>query len=201
MRPMPQEILRSNSDLFLPAAPNLAEWVYQTFFNEESSVYNEEHKHLRHATIGFLWTNVPNTRGGKTILGETEIVNPKGGKWQRERQLFQQRQWFGIEPLDFLITFDANWCFHATDLEFMALVEHELYHCGQKLDEWGTPRFSKETGLPLFAMRSHDVEEFSGIVRRYGLWKDDLREFAAAACGPPSIGQVQIKQICGNCVR
>jgi hypothetical protein len=54
------------------------------------------------------------------------------------------------------------------DATFCALVEHELSHCGQERDEFGMPRFKKSTGMPAFCMRGHDVEEFVGVVRRYG---------------------------------
>jgi len=35
-------------------------------------------------------------------------------------------------------------------------------------DAFGAPKFKKSTGLPSFTLRGHDVEEFVGVVRRYG---------------------------------
>jgi hypothetical protein len=49
-------------------------------------------------------------------------------------------------------------------------------------------RDDKHTGEPavdpkgrrIYRMRKHDLEEFSAIAARYGLWKRDLEQFAAA---------------------
>ncbi|WP_414143867.1 putative metallopeptidase [Burkholderia territorii] len=46
------------------------------------------------------------------------------------------------------------------------MVEHELYHIGQRTDEFGAPAFMKD-GMPKLSIRGHDVEEFVGIVRSY----------------------------------
>lgn len=53
-----------------------------------------------------------------------------------------------------------------------ALVDHELAHCTVTVNGNG------ETKL---AIRPHDVEEFASIVRRYGLWRDDVEQFLRAA--------------------
>jgi len=52
-------------------------------------------------------------------------------------------------------------------------LEHELYHIVQSVDEFGAPKFNRDTGMPTLTLRGHDVEEFVGVVRRYG----------ARACG------------------
>ncbi len=44
---------------------------------------NEEHAHLREATLGFMWTSVPNARGGNGVVGQAEIPSVQGGKWAR----------------------------------------------------------------------------------------------------------------------
>lgn len=54
-----------------------------------------------------------------------------------------------------------------------ALVDHELMHCTTAIDE--------KTGELKLKMRPHDLEEFAGIVRRYGLWRDDVEWFLKAA--------------------
>ena len=75
--------------------------------------------------------------------------------------------WFGMVP-DFIITINAAWWLQASDVEACALVEHELYHCAQDSDEYWAPKFNKQTGRPVFTIRGHDVEEYIGVVRRYG---------------------------------
>lgn len=50
-----------------------------------------------------------------------------------------------------------------------ALVDHELCHLGWQENSKGVMRR---------VIRGHSVEEFNEIVRRHGLWKPDLKEFA-----------------------
>jgi ribosomal protein S27AE len=105
--------------------------------------------------------------------------------------------WFGMAP-DFVLTFDAHYCASCSDAEFMALVEHELYHCGQQRDEFGGLKFRK-SGLPVFAMRGHDVQEFVGVVRRYGADAAGVRELVEAAKKEPEVSAVRVAQVCGTC--
>ncbi|MQU78407.1 hypothetical protein FB009_109180 [Sinorhizobium medicae] len=110
----------------------------------------------------------------------------------------QIKQWFGFVP-DFIITLDAEYCRHCGDAEFMALVEHELYHAAQDTDAFGAPKFSRSTGRPVFTIRGHDVEEFVGVVRRYGADAAGVRALVDAANGPPEIAKAQISHACGTC--
>ena len=51
----------------------------------------------------------------------------------------------------------------------------------QALDEFGFPKFSSETGRPVFALKAHDVEEFEGVVSRYGAEASGVKEMVLAA--------------------
>lgn len=186
-------------------------WTDELFLTETSELYNPEHDHLRDANIGWLWTNVENVRQGKRLAGRAELGKPvsQQGKWTRERQLFQLRQWFDHDRaegeefnLDFLITLNAAVCVELNPMEFCALVEHEMYHCGQKVDEFLQPMFSKTTGKPLYAMRGHDVEEFTGIVRRYGIdaAAPGTIDIVAAAAYKPELTMRAVSAMCGNCI-
>ena len=53
-----------------------------------------------------------------------------------------------------------------------ALLDHELCHASVIRDEEEVPKLS---------IRSHDVEEFSEIVGRHGLWDEGLQEFVKSA--------------------
>ena len=119
-------------------APELLAWARETFIEEDAPLLNEDHAHLREASLGFLWTSVPNARGGNGIVGQAEIPSIQGGKWARARFFQQVEGWFGLVP-DFLITLDAGFADQASDATFCALVEHELYHCGQQVTAWGEP--------------------------------------------------------------
>lgn len=203
MRPYPPELLIEEYcgiDYFVPS-PELDLWVRNTFLRDSSPLFNEEHIHLLDAHIGYLWTNVPNVSKMRGVAGMAEYPFFRGNAWQKHRQIMQMQEWFGDVP-NFVITLDAKFCLHAEDAQFLALLEHELYHCAQKKDENGEPLFNLLTERPVFAMREHDVTEFVGVVRRYGIGVvANGREFVAAANNEPEIAAVDIAQVCGNCVR
>ena len=199
-RPYPPEVMFGLDDFksFVPAT-DIADWVEATFFDPSSPVANPEHYHLANAHIGYLWTVVENNRKGKRVIGQCETGSPQGamGKWSKARAEQQVVEWFGSVP-DFIITLDAEYCRQCGDAEFMALVEHELYHAGQEHDEFGSPKFTKY-GAPKFAMRGHDVEEFVGVVRRYGAGAAHIQPLIDAANARPEIAKVDIARACGTC--
>ena len=198
MRPHPPaEMLDPMGPAFLPS-PDLAEWVESTFLDEASPLFNEEHKHLTFADIGYLWTSIPNARGGLAVIGQCEMMPPTVmGKWAKARAEQQITEWFGRVP-DFMITLSAPYCAQAQDIEFMALVEHELSHAGQERDEFGAPKFTRG-GKPKFALRAHDVQEFVGVVRRYGAVGCNVQAMIDAAKEGPTIGRATIAAACGSC--
>lgn len=116
----------------------------------------------------------------------------RAGGWQKTRQEQQMREWFGYVP-DFIITLAVAYCVQCSDAEFCALVEHELYHIGQAKGEFGAPKFTKE-GLPKLALRGHDVEEFVGVVKRYG------KELVEATKRPAEVEDINIASACGSCL-
>lgn len=185
-------------DRFEPA-DDLILWVRRTFIEEGGPLTNPDHWHLRDAIIGVLWTNAENSRAGKSVVGQAELMPPMVmGKWQKARAEQQVAGWFGVVP-DFLLTFSAPYAAQCDDATFCALVEHELYHCGQATDAFGAPRFSKSTGRPVFAMRGHDVEQFVGVVRRYGVEATGVSELVEAAKQPPQISRAALDFACGTC--
>lgn len=44
----------------------------------------------------------------------------------------------------------------------------KLYNLDHEIDNDGEPKFNRTTDNPLLAIQGHDVEEFTGVVRRYG---------------------------------
>jgi len=61
----------------------------------------------------------------------------------------------------------------------VALVDHELCHA------WAEAQQDEETDgsedVVKLSLRPHDLEEFSCVVRRHGLWRDDIQAFVDAA--------------------
>lgn len=196
----PADLLDAFARATFAPAPDLAEWLDDTFIAEGGPLMNEDHRHLRSATIGVLWTNVANVRQMRRVVGQCELGEPRAtqGRWAKARQEQQILGWFGEVP-DFILTFDANHAANCGDAEFCALVEHEIYHASQERDEFGQPKFTKE-GQPKFAMRGHDVEEFIGVVRRYGAQAPGVAQLIAAAKGRPEVAPASISQACGTCM-
>lgn len=126
---------------------------------------------------------------------------PRAGanRWNQQRGAYQLEQWFGMVP-DFTITISATIAEIMDDASFCALVEHELYHCAQAFDEFGMPRFTRE-GLPVFTMRGHDVEQFVGVVRRYGSHASGVSELVHAALVGPTVQDGAVQAACGSCLR
>ena len=209
-RPYPPEVLfeesededeQDNVGLLVPA-PELDVFVRQTFLNPSSRLYNMHHDHLELARIGYLWSNVENSRQGNRVVGMAEKPFAKGDAWAKQRYYFQLMQWFGRVP-HFVITLDAECANDYSDGQFCGLLEHELYHCAPKLDDEGEPMLNPFTNEPVFCMRGHDVEEFVGVVRRYGAGNaaGGTQALVNAAKGKPQIARVDIAAACGTCLR
>jgi hypothetical protein len=202
VRPFPPQELVIYSDAemadrFEPA-PDLLAWIRQTFIDEDGELANPDHAHLAQAELGVLWTNCDNTKNMRSVIGQAELMPPMAmGKWQRARAIQQIEDWFGGMP-DFLLTFSAPACAGMDDATFCAVVEHELYHCAQKQDQYGMPKFGQD-GQPSFGIRGHDVEEFVGVVARYGSKAAGVSHMVEAASHRPLIGEASIAGVCGTC--
>lgn len=199
-RPLPPQRLLEEFYLYtrLIPAPEIAEWVDAHIISKEGHLHNRDHDHLAGADIRFMWASSAFTKKGRTVLGQAEEVMLRAGGWQKSRMEQQMHEWFGDVP-KYIITLAADFCSECSDLEFCALVEHELYHIAQKTDEFGAPKFSKETGQPVLCMRGHDVEEFVGVVRRYGA-SADVQEIIDAASQPAEVAKINIARACGTCM-
>lgn len=190
----------SDMQPFQPA-PEIFEWVMANIVNPEGSIHNPDHTHLKDIempTLSFMWADGAFEKQGRLVLGQCEKVAFRAGGWQKLRQEMQMEDWFGSVP-NFLITLDARFCAQCTDAEFCALVEHELYHISQAVDMFGEPKYNRETGLPVLAMRGHDVEEFIGVVRRYGA-SEDVQRMVDAANNRPEVSLANIAHSCGTCL-
>lgn len=115
------------------------------------------HRHLRKSRIGCVYRQQLAGKVGKMVLAHASKVGSKLKHWAE---------------LDFLI--ELNWLAW-TNMEpqqKLALIDHELCHFGME---------TKENGDEKCLILPHDVEEFTPIVARWGLWKEDVRAFAKVA--------------------
>jgi hypothetical protein len=181
----------------LAPAPEVWDWIEAKILSEEGHIHNPDHAHLIDAPVRVLWASSCFAKAGRTVLGQAESVMFRAGGWQKARQEQQMVDWFGEVP-SFLITLAGDYCAQCTDAEFCALVEHELYHIAQKTDQYGAAKFT-EDGLPSLTLRGHDVEEFVGVVRRYGA-SEDVQQLIDAASNPPEVAKINIARACGTCL-
>lgn len=72
-----------------------------------------------------------------------------------------------LADVDYVLEFNWTAWLNLDAEQRVALVDHELCHCAGR-DDKGK-----------WIERAHDVEEFTAIVGRWGLWKDDVRQFAS----------------------
>jgi hypothetical protein len=199
------EKVRCSAGRFVPA-PEMADWIRATFIEEGGPLTHETHSHLQMARIGVLWTSAEYDRKGRRVLGKAETGTPPSVYgWHKGRMEQQVRRWFGswfdgAEP-DFVITLFAP--FVAGRLEagdamaVCALVEHELCHCAQETDEYGTPQFSSATGRPKWTIAGHDAEVFVHEVARYGAHSDELERLREAFGRGPEVEEATAHGVCG----
>ena len=185
-------------------ASDLKNWVVANFLTLGGPLHNPDHDHIAemlHDNEGFLasaWASTAYTRTKRMVLGQCEKVMFQQGGWKKARQEQQMRDWFGFVPI-YLITIDASFCEKANDNEFCALFEHELYHIGVERDSDGEIIYSDHTGLPKHYLAGHDVEEFIGVVKRWGA-NDSVKRLVEVAKNPPFVSDLDISKCCGNCI-
>jgi hypothetical protein len=183
--------------IMLIPASEVLEWVNQQILSQDGQLHNPDHAHLIDANIRVMWASSAFSKRGRTVLGQAEEVAFRAEGWQKARMEQQMHEWFGEVP-NYIITLAADYCAECSDAEFCALVEHEMYHIAQKVDEFGAPEFTRD-GLPRLTLRGHDVEEFVGVVRRYGA-SGEVQELIDAASQPAEVAKINIARACGTCM-
>lgn len=140
-----------------------------------------EHEHLQSAVVAFIFRDDELRSRGRVVAAEAILVERI---LQSERRYSRLVKWaigriLGTETMpDFIVLIDRN-IWGGLDLdERLALIDHELMHCAfQTEDDGVTQKFTRD-GSPKWRIRGHDVEEFTSVIGRNGLWNDELREMA-----------------------
>lgn len=199
-RPFPPLFIFDNPWPAFSPAKELKEWVSANILEESGRLHNPDHAHLLEADVEFLWANAGFMSKARQVIGQAEQVMFRASGWQKQRQELQMREWFGAVP-EYLITLDGGYCAACDDADFCALVEHELYHIAQKRDLFGAPAFTKD-GRPKTQIVGHDVEEFVGVVARYGVGRQDgaISRLVDAAKQGPTVSRASIAGACGTCL-
>jgi hypothetical protein len=115
--------------------------------------------------ILYLFTDQKRTTKGKTVLAKTTKLSP------RERYLASSSEAVDAGP-HYVIEFGLYIWAALSEAQRRALVDHELCHIELTTDD---------DGNPVYGLRAHEIEEFSEIVERHGLWSAELRHLAETA--------------------
>lgn len=118
------------------------------------------HHHLIGRRIECVFLAKTPKKGGRTVMGRAKVIQGLGSYLAGEAG-----DRFGV------IEIAAEEWAQLNAKQRRALVDHELCHFIIDEDADGDP-------LKTIA---HDVEEFTDVVRRHGLWKTDLTHFTSVA--------------------
>lgn len=196
--PWPSDVNHPEPYRFAPA-PEIYDWLHESILCADSPIYNEAHEHLvGNDTIAFMWAESSVERHQRVAHGQAELIAIRGGAWSDLRRQSQLEQWFGVDSIPkAIITLSAGFARQADDRTFCALVEHQLYHLAHKHTHMG-PCYDK-CGRAVVCMRGHDVEEFNGVVRRYGM-TGEVRTMVEIANQGAEVSQLNIAHACGTCM-
>lgn len=123
------------------------------------------HKELRGAKITLAWRKeIKPDKDAHIVLGRCV----KTSDLQKEYAEF-----------DFIIVLNREFWQDFTEQQRLALMDHELSHAASSEDEDGEQK-EDERGRKVWRLRKHDIEEFSDVIERHGLYKKDLERFAEA---------------------
>lgn len=115
------------------------------------------HTHLAEARIAYLFRKGEWNSKGKTQFGKA-CKAPE--------------QWAFMSGFELLVIINQKVWDYAEQEKREAMVDHELCHIEKDIDAKGNPKW---------IITTHDVEEFSTVIQRHGLWSKDIRQFFAAA--------------------
>ena len=114
-----------------------------------------DHLHLQGLRIGYVRSMKEMKSQGRVVLGKARLVK------KYEKDVF-------ASDLDFVVILNAlHWDFQNEGTR-EAIIDHELSHCGYDADE------------DRCRIRPHDLQEFASVVRRRGLYLDDVKQMANA---------------------
>lgn len=124
---------------------------------------NDSHPHLGPVRIEFVFITEAPTVNGKVVWGRAKKISGLNAWLASDTQEV-------VTPEEFFVIEIVKPIWQQLDEKSRkALTEHELMHCDVDL----------ETGR--LSIRPHDLEEFNAIVRKYGLWRDDVEIFYQVA--------------------
>lgn len=141
--------------------------VGRTAYEMLKALIRAYHRHLMDATIALAFNRTwkPDSDGHVTL-----------GKCKKATDLDRE-----LAPYDFVILLRQDFWNdrNVSDDQRRALLDHELCHAGVKRGPTGE-QLLDEKGRVIYRTLKHDIQEFSAIVLRYGVYTRDLEQFYAA---------------------
>jgi hypothetical protein len=99
----------------------------------------------------------------------------KGGRELYGKAVKVSGRWETLTELDFIVEVALPKWNDLSEDQRTALVDHLLERCHGEEDE--------ETGAYKWSLREPDVQEFSTILKRHGIWNESLTSFVQVAQG------------------
>lgn len=122
----------------------------------EKTAIRKWHPHLMGASIAYLFADSISPKGGKVCLAKIRKATPVENF---------------LNDYDLVLIVNAEYWHDLEERARLALVDHELCHVGAEISDDGTVTYR---------MIGHDLEEFADVVRRHGVWREDIRRFNEA---------------------
>lgn len=128
------------------------------------TIIEKYHPHLAEVRIEYIFTDKVPTKGGKEV-------------WATLKKVSSLNAFLAAKPEDkedafYVMTVTKDIWVGLLPNKKEAMVDH--YLCRAKVDV-------DEEGNVKLGLNNPDLEEFTSIVRRYGLWKEEVVEFVKTA--------------------
>lgn len=135
------------------------------------------HTHLSDVRIDYVFRSKASKDKGKVVLGKARKM---GGLNAWLATDVDER---AVEPDEFFVIelAEDEWA-GLSDKQRVALVDHELSHC--------VVSFDNKDEEPKLGIAPHDLEEFVEVVRRHGLWKQDVADLVKVGAEQLTLGDV-----------
>lgn len=131
---------------------------------------DENHTHLLGVRIEYVFCDRLPKNKGKAQLGNVRKISSLNAFLAGKPDEAFDEQGKAPSPFFVMTIHSASWQF-LKDTQRRALVDHELCHMFCEEDDEGNRKLK---------LLGHDLEEFSSVVRRHGVWLGDVEKFLAA---------------------
>ena len=143
----------------------------EKYANAIIKVFFDVFDHLEEGNIAYLFAYDDIKTSGRLAYGYACLLQVQGKqnkiyKWAIELTL-------GFQPDAMIVIHKESWE-ELSDESKVALIYHELRHIKHSESKNGSPKFDKDTGLPIYEIHGHDVEEFEDVAEIFGAWDSGL---------------------------